>query len=128
MMRGMMTIRNLFFLVLLSPFAPGCGGLVRGQDFAHEVAPIFKQYCADCHLGEKKKGGLSMNTREALLEGSEYGAVVEPGKAGGKLITLLRSADSDDQMPPKGDRVPEEKIAVLGDAVGGGVHIRQVGV
>lgn len=113
LMRGMMTIRNLFFLAVLSPFAPGCGGLVRGQDFAHEVAPVLKQYCADCHLGEKKKGGLSMNTREALLEGSENGAVVDPGKAGGKLISLLRSADSDDQMPPKGDRVPEEKIAVL---------------
>jgi hypothetical protein len=43
------------------------GLLAAGQlfavDFAHQVMPVLKQYCADCHTGNKKKGGLAMNTR-----------------------------------------------------------------
>jgi len=83
-------------------------------DFAHEVVPVLKKYCADCHLGEKKKGGFSMNTRADLLAGSENGKVAEPGKPDGALLLkLLASADEDEWMPPKGDRVPPEQIAVL---------------
>lgn len=36
-------------------------------DFAHEVVPILRKHCAECHTGDKKKGGLSMNTRASLL-------------------------------------------------------------
>jgi len=83
-------------------------------DFAHDVVPILKQHCAECHLGAKKKGGLSMNTRGDLLAGSENGKVVEPGKPDeALLLKLLTSTSSDEWMPPKGDRVPPEKIAVL---------------
>jgi len=38
-------------------------------DFAHEVVPILRKHCVECHAGDKKKGGLSMNTRASLLEG-----------------------------------------------------------
>lgn len=90
-------------------------GPVRGAvDFVHEIAPVLKQYCADCHLGEKKKGGLSMNTRADILAGSENGKIAEPGKPDDALLVkLLTSTDTDDQMPPKGERVPPEKIAKL---------------
>ena len=83
-------------------------------DFAHDIVPILKQHCAECHLGSKKKGGLSMNTRADLLAGSENGKIVEPGKPDDALmLKLLTSTDTDEQMPPKGERVPAEKIAVL---------------
>src|SRR6187399_405115 len=83
-------------------------------DFAHDVVPILKQHCAECHLGTKRKGGLSMNTRADLLTGSENGKVAEPGKPDDSLmLKLLTSTDKDEQMPPKGERVPAEKIAVL---------------
>jgi hypothetical protein len=83
-------------------------------DFAHDVVPILKKHCAECHLGEKKKGGFSMNTRADLLAGSENGKVAEPGKPeGALLLKLITSADEDEQMPPKGDRVPAEQVAVL---------------
>ncbi len=83
-------------------------------DFAHDVVPILRTHCADCHLDDKKKGGFSMNTREDLLAGSENDTVLEVGKgAASYFIEVLKSGDKDIQMPPKGDRVTPEEIAVL---------------
>ena len=64
-----------------------------GADFAHQVAPVLREHCAKCHMGDAKKGGFSMNTRESLLAGSENGAIVEPGKADESI--LLESVLSD---------------------------------
>ena len=47
-------------------------------DFAHRIAPILKTHCGDCHMGEKKKGGLSLNTEADLASGSENGKVIDP--------------------------------------------------
>src|SRR5690348_4437695 len=51
-------------------------------DFAHDIVPIIRQHCGQCHTGDKKKGGFSMNTRAALIAGGESGAGVVPGKSG----------------------------------------------
>ena len=48
------------------------------------------------------------------MEGGEDGAVVVSGKsAESTLIKAILSADPDEQMPPKGKRVPPEQIALL---------------
>jgi hypothetical protein len=101
--------RLLLLFTCLLPFAAR-----PAVDFAHTVAPVLMKHCADCHLGDKKKGGLSFNTRASLLEGGENGPVLTPGAAdGGRFIAVLRSTDSDERMPPKGPRVPPEQIAAL---------------
>ncbi len=83
-------------------------------DFSHQIVPILREHCADCHAGDKKKGGFSFNDRKALLEGSENGPVVAAGKAGmSRMIEVILSTDSDEQMPPKGKRVPADQIALL---------------
>ena len=41
---------------------------LQAVDFVHEVAPVLKTRCAECHMGVKHKGGLSMNSREDLLK------------------------------------------------------------
>jgi hypothetical protein len=83
-------------------------------DFAHQVVPILKTHCADCHLGAKKKGGLSMNTKEALMTGSENGKIVFPGNAADSLLVkVISSHDPEIQMPPKGKRLGEGEIGIL---------------
>lgn len=80
-------------------------------DFAHEVLPILKAHCAECHSNGKYKGGLSLDTREAFL-GSEDAVVV--GDASKSLfIELLTAEDEDDRMPQKADALPTEKIEIL---------------
>jgi hypothetical protein len=65
-------------------------------------------------MGEARKGGLSMNTRESLLAGSEYGPIMEVGKGGESvMIEAMLSDDKVDRMPPKGPRVPPEQIEIV---------------
>lgn len=83
-------------------------------DFSHDVAPVLKQYCGECHAGTQKKGGLSLNTRESLLAGGESGSAVVPGKSGeSELLTRVFSNDDDLKMPPDGPRVPAELAALM---------------
>lgn len=55
-----------------------------------------------------------MNTRAEFLAGGENGEIVVPGNASASMmIELIESTDDYDWMPPKGPRVPPEKIAML---------------
>lgn len=83
-------------------------------DFAHQVVPLLRKHCAECHTGDKKKGGFSMNDRAALLEGSENGAVVDlrrPHQSA--LLEVIRSDDEDVRMPPKGAGLTKDEITLL---------------
>jgi len=94
----------------------GSGGNAAAADvdFAHDIVPVLRQYCGACHTGAKKQGGLSMNSRVALLAGGENGAVLKSGaSADSELIRRLESQDESLRMPPEGPRVPAEKVALL---------------
>ena len=98
-------------LLLLITALPAAAAPV---DFSHQIVPILREHCSECHTGNKKKGGLSMNDRASFLAGSENGPIVEPGNAAkSRLIEVLHPPDPDDQMPPKGGPLPPEKIALL---------------
>jgi hypothetical protein len=91
-------------------------------DFSHQIVPILREHCAECHAGDKKKGGFSFNDRKALLEGGENGPLVAAGKAGmSRMIEVILSTDSDEQMPPKGKRVPADQIALLKEWIDSGI-------
>ena len=64
-------------------------------DFSHQIVPILREHCSECHTGDKKKGGVSMNDREALLGGSENGPVVVSGQSAKRsLVRCMRPEDS----------------------------------
>jgi len=84
-------------------------------DFAHEVVPILRKHCAECHTGDKKKGGLSMNSLAELLEGGENGIVLVPGKPlASKLLQVVAAPDDDERMPPKGLGLTTREVETLG--------------
>ena len=68
-------IKKLSFLVLLVP-----SFLFSKVDFVHQIMPILKKNCAECHTDGQKKGGLDMNTRTSFLAGGENGKIAVPGK------------------------------------------------
>ncbi|MDF1756204.1 MAG: DUF1549 domain-containing protein [Verrucomicrobiales bacterium] len=83
-------------------------------DFAHQIVPVLKEKCAKCHMEDNKKGGFSMNTRAAILEGSENGRVVTPGDgAGSYLYEAVTTDDPDLLMPPKGERLTAAEAELL---------------
>ena len=56
-------------------------------DFSHDVLPLLRAHCVKCHANGNYKGGLSIDTREALLQSES----VELGNgAASPLVHLLK--------------------------------------
>ncbi|MCG8650299.1 MAG: DUF1549 domain-containing protein [Pirellulales bacterium] len=94
-------------------------GWARAIDFDHDVVPILKKHCAQCHSGTEAKGGFSLNTRASFLEGE----AAEVGDADAShFLELIRSEDPDLRMPPKErEGLPAKSISVLADWVNQGM-------
>ena len=83
--------------------------------FREKVEPVLKQHCYECHSreAEKIKGGLLLDSKEALLKGGDTGNVLVPGDPdNSKIIIAVRHKDPDLQMPPK-TKLADEQIAIL---------------
>src|SRR5437868_15075591 len=79
-------------------------------DFAHDVIPLLKARCAECHTSGKYKGSFSLDTREDVLKAK----AVVPGKsAASELIKRVTSTDKDVRMPAKGEPLTAKEIALL---------------
>ena len=97
-------------LVLTLLFASSASAQPKGDatDFAHDVLPVLKARCAKCHTNGTYKGGLSFDTREALLKSK----AVVPGKsAASELVKRITSTDPDERMPPKSEPLPAKEVA-----------------
>ena len=61
---------------------------------------------------DKQKGGLRLDSRDAVLKGGDTGAAVEPGQPESSLLVESIGYAGDNKMPPKG-KLPAEQIATL---------------
>ena len=84
-------------------------------DFTHEVVPILRKHCGECHTGDARQGGFSLNTREDLLAGGDSGTpgLVPGASATSELVARITSDDPDYRMPSDGEPLPPEAVAVL---------------
>jgi len=82
--------------------------------FSRHIEPLLEENCVRCH-GEKEKGELKLDSREAALRAGESGfAAIVPGDAeGSELIYRVESEDKVERMPPKGEALDPEEIALL---------------
>lgn len=97
--------------LLLSPATQSLARAEGKVDFAHQVVPILKQHCAECHGDQEAEGGFSLNTRELFLDAG-YATPGVPSDS--YLLELIKSDDPQLQMPPASKpRVSAEQIAVL---------------
>ena len=98
--------------ILLTVFLPI---FLHGKiDFIHQVMPILKKHCAECHTDGNKKGGLSMNSRSEFLAGGEGGEIAVPGNPDDSwFLELTASTDLNERMPPKGPGVSKGEIEIL---------------
>ncbi|MCA9139684.1 MAG: hypothetical protein KDB00_23090 [Planctomycetales bacterium] len=86
------------------------------------VKPIFRQYCLNCHQQSDKKGGLALDTFTSVVEGGGSGEVVfDDGDADGSRLWQLVNHDDTPVMPPKQDKLPAEKLAVIRAWIEGGI-------
>jgi len=72
--------------------------------FENKVRPVLVENCFSCHSEKKQEAGLRLDSREAVLKGSDAGPVVVSGEPEqSKLIKAIRH-EIDAKMPPKGKR------------------------
>ncbi len=82
--------------------------------YTKQINPFFSRYCVECHTHEEAQGGLNLETYKSLLQGSENGAVLTPGKADASRIVRLVEHKDKPFMPPKKAKQPgPEEIALL---------------
>jgi cytochrome c len=86
------------------------------QYYTEHVQPILQANCYRCHAGLNHRGGLQLDTREALMHGGKDGSVVVPGHPEQSLlVTLIRHegpANDPKPMPPKG-KLSDADIATI---------------
>jgi hypothetical protein len=83
--------------------------------FEQKVRPLLVEKCYSCHSEKagKQKGGLLLDSREAILKGGDSGAAAHPGGAAGSLLLrAVQYLEPDLQMPPK-ERLAPGEVALL---------------
>ncbi|MBS0211095.1 MAG: DUF1553 domain-containing protein [Planctomycetes bacterium] len=83
--------------------------------FHRDVLPLLKDRCQSCHGAAQPKGGLRLDSLEAMLRGGESGepAVVTGQPAKSPLLERICSTDESMQMPPQGVRLRPEEVAKI---------------
>jgi mono/diheme cytochrome c family protein len=88
--------------------------LSRPVDFAHEVFPILEARCFECHGPDKQKAGLRLDAKASFLKGGKSGLPILAGEAAASLLfQRVSTTDTDDMMPPKGERLTAEQVALI---------------
>lgn len=84
-------------------------------DYFKDIQPLLEKRCYDCHQGGKAAGGLRIDDHASMLFGGDTeGAALIPGEADNSaLIARITSHDQETMMPPKGDRLSHDEIALL---------------
>ena len=103
-------VASLLWLAVTSPCAAQSAAGTRF--FESKIRPALVTHCYECHSTEagKVRGGLKVDTRDALLRGGDSGpAVVARSLDGSLLYQALLYHDDGTQMPPKG-KLPQAVI------------------
>jgi hypothetical protein len=84
--------------------------------FETRIRPVLSEHCYKCHshTADKIKGGLLLDSRDAVRHGGNSGPAVVPGSPEDSiLIQALRYTDEDLRMPPEehGGKLSDRQIA-----------------
>jgi hypothetical protein len=89
--------------------------------FERRIRPILTENCFECHGPQKQRGGLRLDSAEALQKGSDNGAVVKPGDPDNSLLIQAVRQTGELKMPPK-KKLPPEAVDALTAWVKSGAH------
>ena len=119
------------FGCVLAGFAAWCGSSVQAADYAAKpefyttrVKPVLDANCGRCHEGANHRGGLNMDTRDALLKGGHHGAAIVPGDPSTSMMVKLMNhagpADDPMDMPPNKPKLSDADIKTVSDWIKAG--------
>jgi hypothetical protein len=83
-------------------------------DFARDIKPLFAKCCLKCHGPEKQQAGLRLDLHGDAVRGGDSGPAFEAGKsADSLLIKYVAALDPELVMPPEGDKLTRDDVALL---------------
>jgi hypothetical protein len=83
-------------------------------DFGREIRPLLQKHCIECHGEKKQKGELRLDAKVHAFKGGHDGPANLAAKADASpIFQRITSTDKDEKMPPKGDGLKAEEIALL---------------
>ncbi len=80
------------------------------------IFPALEKHCAQCHGPAKVKGGLRVDSLQAMLKGGTAGPAVIPGDpAGSELLRRITlPPDDEEYMPPDGKSpLPADVVKII---------------
>lgn len=86
-------IRNTTLVLL---FVAGFPSAAWAIDFNNDIRPLLSDRCIKCHGPGDQKGGLRLDSRDAILE-----AIDQDDLANSELLYRLTTDEEEDHMPPK---------------------------
>ncbi|HXG08980.1 MAG TPA: PSD1 and planctomycete cytochrome C domain-containing protein [Gemmataceae bacterium] len=94
------------------PQPPAAVNPQAAEFFETRVRPVLAENCFTCHGPKRQQAGLRLDSRAALLKGSDSGPVITAGEPEKSLLIQAVRQEGDIKMPPKG-KLPPEAIEAL---------------
>jgi len=84
-------------------------------DYARDIAPVFRSYCAGCHDETQREGRFSVETYASLRRGGEdHGDPIQNGKPEESFLWRSLEGRERPKMPPKDEpQVPAKDLEML---------------
>jgi hypothetical protein len=83
-------------------------------DFERQIRQLLVSRCGDCHGPDTQESRLRLDVRHRAMKGGDFGPVIVAGNSGeSELIRRVRSSEPKKMMPPDGDRLSAEEIALI---------------
>ncbi len=116
MKRLILALAAIWPLALLSqsgvPLSAQAPQAPAGELFEQSIQPIFAEHCISCH-GDNDLGGLTLDSRAAMLEGGKSGPAVVPGDPDASLLIQAVRQTGAMKMPMGTDPLPADQVALL---------------
>jgi hypothetical protein len=116
---------SLFLFALLGE-SPAFAAEASAEDvafFEKKVRPLLVLHCQECHSTrtKKKRGGLLLDSRAAVLEGGDTGPAVVPGEPGKSLLVQAVRYEHETLAMPSNGKLPPAEVRVFEEWVRRGV-------
>jgi len=121
-MRYLSDIVRFSFVVLMGIMLLTCTHMVQAQQspeptvkFNRDVKPILAKKCFACHGPADQESSLRLDERESAVAEADSGMIaIVPGNVEeSELIRRITSHDEFEKMPPEGEGVKPEELAIL---------------